>query len=181
MWTRRFSENVNIWCLVLALRLNLSQAVACLVSLNVRKSEYLWVWSIVAGADLSLAAALIIWRDPELWLAGGTKRYFSQIEDCEALSDLTLGILLKYPFCFDLSFDWNCPERIACDQNMPHQFLSNHWRYFDREDCFLTKAINPKQQRWIIRVINLTLISENPKKPFYWEPGRLKPDNRHIV
>ena len=28
-----------------------------------------------------------------------------KIEDCEALSNITLGILLKYPFCFDLSFD----------------------------------------------------------------------------
>ena len=93
-------------------------------------------------------------------------------------SDLTLGILLKYPFCFDLSFDWNCPEKIAKHQNMPHQFLSNHWRYFDREDCFLTKQgykssnLQNNKERWIIRVINLHLISANPSK-HYWESGRL--------
>ena len=113
-------------------------------------------WSIVNWARaFSLAAALITWPGPWLWLAAGEKRYFVSDRRLRgSISSLTLGILLKYPFCFDLSFDWNCPEKIACDQNMPHQFLSNHWRYFDREDCFLTKPINlqtRKQQRRIIR------------------------------
>ena len=182
MWTRRFPENVNIWCLVLALRLNLSQAVAC----QSKCQEIRIFMSLIncnrGWADwLPLSSPDAILRSD--WL-GRPSGVLCQAEDCEAQSDLTLGILLKYPFCFDLSFDWNCPEKIACDQNMPHQFLSNHWRYFDREDCFLTKPINlqtRKQQRRIISVINLHLISANPKKLFHWESGRLNPNNRHTV
>ena len=85
-------------------------------------------WSIVNWARaFSLAAALITWPGPWLWLAAGEKRYFVSDRRLRgSISSLTLGILLKYPFCFDLSFDWNCPEKIACDQNVPHQFLSNH-------------------------------------------------------
>ena len=127
------AENINIWCSMFGSERPFPGS---LVSPNVRKSEYLWVWSIVTGPVLPLAGGFIIWQDPGLSLAA------VKIGDCEALSNITLGILLKYPFCFDLSFDWNCPEKIAKHQNMPHQFVSNHWRYFDREDCFLTKAIN---------------------------------------
>ena len=55
------------------------------------------------------------WLITEMWLAK-TERYF--VLDVRWLGSICPAITL-ISFCLDLSFDWNCPEKIATDQNMP--------------------------------------------------------------